>query len=198
MTVIEMRIDEKGSVVYAVSPTDDSMTNDDYGLLGYKWTITANYYVNPVNKNGLAQSGVVNTIKASADTWDKETSFTVFSYKGTTTKTAGKYDRMNVVSFGKYRRGVIGVTYLWSSQGRLLETDTMLNTYYNWSLTGAAGKMDVENIMTHEFGHWCGLDDLYSDADYWLTMYGYSDYGLTYGRTLGLGDIIGLKAVYGA
>jgi len=52
--------------------------------------------------------------------------------------------------------------------------------------------------MTHEFGHWCGLADLYNDVDYWLTMYGYGDYGLTYARTLGLGDINGLHAVYGA
>lgn len=72
-----------------------------------------------------------------------------------------------------------------------------MNTYYGWSLSGEAGKMDVQNIMTHEFGHWCGLDDLYNDADYWLTMYGYSNYGITYQRTLGLGDINGLKAVYG-
>jgi hypothetical protein len=57
--------------------------------------------------------------------------------------------------------------------------------------------MDVQNIMTHEFGHWCGLADLYADKDYWLTMYGYSNYGETYKQTLGLGDILGLRAVYG-
>ena len=58
--------------------------------------------------------------------------------------------------------------------------------------------MDVMDIMTHEFGHWCGLKDLYSDKDYWLTMYGYAGYGETYKRTLGLGDILGLQKVYGA
>ena len=73
-----------------------------------------------------------------------------------------------------------------------------MNTRFMWSLTGEVGKMDVQNIMTHELGHFCGLKDLYNDADYWLTMYGYSDYGLTYARALGLGDINGLKAVYGA
>jgi len=40
--------------------------------------------------------------------------------------------------------------------------------------------IDVQDIVTHEFGHWFGLDDLYSEADYWLTMYGYADYGETY------------------
>lgn len=51
--------------------------------------------------------------------------------------------------------------------------------------------------MTHEFGHWFVLDDLYSDADYWLTMYGYAGYGETYKQTLGLGDIMGIQAIYG-
>jgi len=41
------------------------------------------------------------------------------------------------------------------------------------------------------------LADLYSDADYWLTMYGYANYGEIYKSTLGLGDINGLVAVYG-
>jgi hypothetical protein len=58
--------------------------------------------------------------------------------------------------------------------------------------------MDVQNIMTHEFGHWCGLDDLYDSSDYWLTMYGYSGYGETYKQTLGWGDILGLKELYGS
>jgi len=72
-----------------------------------------------------------------------------------------------------------------------------MNTYYSWSVSGEAGKMDVQNIMTHEFGHWTGLADLYNDADYWLTMYGYGNFGETYKRTLGLGDILGLQKVYG-
>ncbi len=72
-----------------------------------------------------------------------------------------------------------------------------MNTYYGWSLNGEAGKMDVQNIMTHELGHFCGIVDLYNNADYWLTMYGYSDFGETYKRTLGLSDILGLRAFYG-
>jgi hypothetical protein len=72
-----------------------------------------------------------------------------------------------------------------------------MNTAFKWSLKGEAGKMDVQNIMMHEFGHWCGLADLYSDTDYWLTMYGYAGYGETYKTTLGLDDMNGLHAVYG-
>jgi len=185
-------------VVNAIPPTDDSMTNPHYQLLSFHWYITANYWINTKNKYGFSDSVVVTAITASAETWDKETAYAVFSYQGTTGLGAGKRDNYNVVAWGAYRAGVIAVTYIWYSGSQILETDTRMNTFYKWSLSGEAGKMDIQNIMTHEFGHWAGLADLYSDADYWLTMYGYADYGETYKRTLGLGDILGLQAVYGA
>jgi len=185
-------------VTYAIPPEDDSMTNPHYLLLGIHWYTTINYYINTKNKYGFSTTAVVNTITTSANTWDKETAYQVFSYKGTTTRAAGRRDYYNVVSWGAYQAGVIAVTYIWYSGTKILETDCRMNTHYKWSLSGETGKMDIQNIMTHEFGHWCGLDDLYNDVDYWLTMYGYADYGETYKRTLGLGDINGLEAVYGS
>ncbi len=198
LSTIDTSAKLKVIVTYAIPSTDDSMTNPDYLLLSYHSYSTINYYINPTNTYGFSTTSVVSTITTSVDTWDKETSYNVFSYKGTTTKAAGKQDGYNVIAWGKYRPGVIAVTMSWVSGGQVLEVDCMMNTRFKWSLTGEAGKMDVQNIMTHELGHFCGLADLYGDADYWLTMYGYSNYGLTYARTLGLGDINGLKAVYGA
>jgi len=197
--VIEWSIEKSyGRVtLYQIPSEDDSMTNPDYELLPFHWYTTANYWINPSNKYGFSTTAVVNAISSSAETWDSQTSYQVFSYKGTTSRTAGRYDGYNVISWGYYGSGVIAVTYIWYSGSRILETDTRMNTYYRWSLSGEAGKMDVQNIMTHEFGHWCGLDDLYNDKDYWLTMYGYASYGETYKRTLGLGDTLGLQAVYG-
>lgn len=193
----EASVEEAVTVLYTIPPKDDSMTNPHYHLLPFRWYTTINYWIKPKNKYGFSTTAVVNTITASANTWDVETNFQVFGYKGTTTKTAGRRDAYNVVSWGAYRAGVIAVTYIWYSGSQMIETDCRMNTYYKWSLTGEAGKMDVQNIMTHEFGHWVGLDDLYNDVDYWLTMYGYADFGETYKQTLGLGDINGLEAVYG-
>jgi hypothetical protein len=193
----EQSVHEAVVVVYTILPTDDSGANPDYELIGLRWYSTINYYINPSNKYGFSTTAVVNTITTAANAWDDETSYQVFQYKGTTGRAAGRRDRYNVVSWGRYRAGVIAVTYIWYSGSQMIETDCLMNAYYGWSISGAAGKMDVQNIMTHEFGHWCGLDDLYSDVDYWLTMYGYSNYGITYQRTLGQGDINGLQAVYG-
>ncbi len=193
---VEVRV----TITYAtaIPATDNSMSNGYYELLSYHSYNTINYYINPKNSYGLTNTAVVNTITAAVNTWDKETSYQVFSYIGTTTKTPGKRDGYNVIGWGRYQKGVIAVTMSWVSGGKTLEVDCKMNAIYGWSLTGAAGKMDVQNIMTHELGHFCGLKDLYQDKDYWLTMYGYSNYGITYQATLGLGDINGLKAVYGA
>jgi len=163
----------------------------------FHWHVTAKFWINPRNKYGFSTSDVIATIRTAADTWDSETEAAVFSYQGTTTRSAGRRDGYNVIAWVSYRSGVIAVTYIWYSDSQILETDTLLNNLYKWSLSGESGKMDVQNIMTHEFGHWCGLDDLYDDKDYWLTMYGYASYGETYKRTLGLGDIQGLRTVYG-
>jgi len=185
----------------AIPQGDNSATNPDYKLLRFHWYTTAEYCINPKNTYDISESDVVNAIQTSANTWDVETNYQVFSYKGTTTNLAGKYDGYNVVSWGTYSQAnVIAVTFIWYIRGtrRILETDTLMNVYFAWSLSGETGKMDVQNIMTHEFGHWCGLNDLYRDKDYWLTMYGYANYGETWKQTLGLGDILGLQAVYGA
>ncbi len=197
ISAFEIEVYGKVIVVYAIPPNDDSTTNPHYELLNFHWYTTINYYINPKNKYGFSTTAVVDAITISAETWDTETAFQVFSYEGTTSRAAGKRDGYNVVSWGSYRRGVIAVTYIWYSGTKMIETDCRMNTYYKWSLSGQAGKMDVQNIMTHEFGHWCGLDDLYDDADYWLTMYGYANFAETYKQTLGLGDINGLEAIYG-
>ncbi|MCP8322198.1 MAG: hypothetical protein H3Z52_14870, partial [archaeon] len=196
LTIVE-RYSRGRVTIYAASATDDSMTNDDYKLLSFHWYTTAKNRINPSNRYGFSSSAVVTTITTSANTWDSETSADVFLYRGTTSRSAGTRDNYNVVAWGYYwRSGVIAVTYIWYRGSQILETDTRMNTYYKWSLSGEAGKMDVQNIMTHEFGHWAGLNDLYSGVDYWLTMYGYASYGETYKQTLGLGDINGLEAVY--
>jgi hypothetical protein len=186
-------------VVYAKPPVDNSMINPDYALLDYHWHSTIGYYVNPTNSYGWSDTEAVNVITTSTNTWDAETSYQVFSYKGTTVRKGGIRDGYNVVSGGKVSQAnAIAVTFTWAIGNRVIETDTVMNLAFSWSLKGEPGKMDAQNILTHEFGHWCGLKDLYADKDYWLTMYGYAKNGETYKRTLGLGDINGLRAVYGA
>ena len=43
-----------------------------------------------------------------------------------------------------------------------------LNTgnHFYWNTNGEQGALDVENVATHEIGHYCGLADLYNPGDF--------------------------------
>ena len=69
-------------------------------------------------------------------------------------------------------------------------------TDFNWSGSGEAGKMDLENILTHELGHVVGMGDLYTSGCSGQTMYGYASTGETNKRTLESGDITGVNKLY--
>jgi len=61
---------------------------------------------------------------------------------------------------------------------------------------GNAFKMDFESFATHELGHSVGMGDLYNSACNQETMYGYANEGEIMKRTLNLGDIKGISALY--
>lgn len=113
-------------------------------------------------------------------------------------------DGSNEVYFANVSEsGAIAVTIVWGIFGgapkdrELIEWDQVYDDAdYTWSMTGEAGKMDFENIATHELGHSFGLSDLYSSGCAAETMYGYADFGETNKQTLNAGDIIGINKLY--
>ena len=72
------------------------------------------------------------------------------------------------------------------------------NTWCPWAIfpnspdcQSSPDAYDLQNIATHEIGHWIGLNDLFDDSDKDLTMYGFGAGGEVKKRTLGQGDISG-------
>ena len=94
-----------------------------------------------------------------------------FTYGGSTeNKTAGK-DSENIVfmedSNWMYGQGVIAITITTfkTDSGRVVDADIALNDVdYDWTTVNPAdddslnGKVDIQNIVTHEIGHFIGLD----------------------------------------
>lgn len=129
-----------------------------------------------------------------------------FSEGSTTTARGYKYDGQNVVVWGSVPSGAIAVTYTWyNSAGVAVECDTVMGKSLPWKYTAVSNpdstcadlsSYDVQNILTHEVGHWMGLNDLYGAADHDLTMYGYGDKGELKKDTLANGDNAGLNALY--
>jgi len=178
-----------------------------YLAKGAKWKGTPEpWIVNTSNPYGLSSASVFNILDNGITKWEDAADYNILG-KGSVTATVLEADEtstdgLNEVYFAELEPGTIGVTIVWGIFGgppsgrQLVEWDQVYNTYYAWSDTGGAGKMDFDNIATHELGHSVGLGDLYDSGCSEETMYGYGDYGETYKRDLNAGDIAGVSSLY--
>jgi len=185
-------------------------TSSCYGFLarGAKWKTIENYIVNPANTEGLTDNFVMSNLAMDIDKWETAADANILGTGSKTSETleADFYetDDKNEVYFGDVSQpGAIAVAVVWGifsgppRARELVEWDMIFDQAdFDWSDSGAAGKMDFENIATHELGHSVGLDDLYDSKCSEMTMYGYADYGETNKRTLEDGDIAGVKKLY--
>jgi hypothetical protein len=127
-----------------------------------------------------------------------------FEYGGSTGVTRARYDGVNAVVWGKVSGNAIAVTYVryHSLTGVVVDVDMVFNSRLPWANFVASqdcetfpDAYDVQNIATHEFGHWIGLEDLYTTTVRDLTMYGYGAGGELKKRSLGVGDALGAQTV---
>jgi hypothetical protein len=202
---------EKHVFVHRIKPDDDMYVKPDkpgggtnagkllYKYSGLHWESPPVSYVISSEVTGLPLDKVVAVMALSFEAWDVESATEIFGSCLTGTVTAGVKDNVNGISFGPTGKGIIALTSIWynPATGEVSEVDTLFSTNYQWSLSGEGGKMDLQNIATHEFGHWLILDDLYNKPASTQTMYGYSTYGETMKRSLESGDIAGLETIYG-
>lgn len=181
-----------------------------YGFLakGAKWKTLENYVINPANTEGLSTSFVTSDFANDIAKWENAAGKNIIGSGTTTSATlvadTVRPDGKNEVYFGDVSQSnAIAITIVWGyfrgSPGRreLVEWDMVFDQEdFDWSSSGEAGKMDFENIATHELGHSVGLDDLYETKCSEQTMYGYAAYGETKKRTLESGDIAGVQELY--
>lgn len=201
----------QGSIPYwspakAPTPIDQDTT---YKYTGIHWATP--YVEYAVNLSG-APGGAGDAIGTSFTTWQTAPGDITFASLGDTSLTGSTLDGNNVVSWENISTdypGAIAVTIVWYYRGSkaIADVDTIMNSADPWSVntgftgdpdtqTGDTGAYDVQNIMTHEAGHWLMLGDLYQWKTQKLTMYGYGALGELQKRTLGLGDELGIDRIY--
>ena len=184
-------------------------TSDCYAFLakGAKWKTIEPYIVDPTNIRGLNESFVSNNLAFDIDKWESAAEVNILGDEVTGIVDGADMespDNKNEVYFADIDyNGVIAIAIVWGIFGgpplfrALVEWDMIFDDVdFDWSATEEAGKMDFENIATHELGHSVGLDDLYRDKCLEQTMYGYASYGETKKRTLEDGDINGVYQLY--
>lgn len=159
------------------------------------------YYI---NQNGTPDcDGEFQAIQDAFQTWENVGNSRLdYTYGGTTTRSPVGLDGYDdcgwVESNWPYASSAIAVNAYWfnslATSNEIYEFDIFFNgVNFTWSTTGQAGRMDVQNIATHESGHSLNLQDLYGTADAAKTMYGYSSANETSKRTLEPDDMAGCR-----
>jgi hypothetical protein len=168
------------------------------------------YYI---NQNGAADctGDEFWAVRRSANNWeDLHQTFWSTCYEGTTNKHSNAHagsptkDGYNVISWEDLGGGSplpLGRSYVWYgvSGDSILEGDISLNNNaaVSWSAfkvdSCATDCFDVENITTHEFGHWFYLDH---SGDVTATMYCYANTLETLRRSPEECDVLGMKGKY--
>lgn len=113
----------------------------------------------------------------------------------------GKANTKNVVGFGNLPGGLLGWTcYWWFGSGRMGAADIMIDTSRSLVThlpASCSNKWDFEGIVTHEWGHAYGMGHTGGGHPN-LTMQHSARACSQYARTLGMGDWLGMRKMYGA
>jgi hypothetical protein len=198
-------------------PGNGDSTSSCFAYLskGAKWKTVEPWVVNTANIEGLSESFVSDTITQSIAKWEDAADGQVNSVEGANILGDGSVtasvlvadnsspDGVNEVYFGEIDgTGAIAVTIVWGVFSgppfarELVEWDQIYDQVeFDWSSAGEAGKMDFENIATHELGHSIGLGHPSDDCTE-ETMFRFASEGDTAKRDLHAGDIAGVDGLY--
>mgnify|MGYP001332532565 CR=1 FL=1 len=167
------------------------------------WSLPNNWewYLNTNSAPAEIKNNLQKITSNSMITWQNELKGKVnFEYKGLTPINKKAYDSKNIVAWGKTSGSALGVTYTWYYSDKLaIETDTIMNLKFPWGWstdTCENSYYDAQNILTHELGHWVGLNDEYTNAYKNNTMFGYGSKGETKKDSLTTGDVAGVNSIY--
>lgn len=168
------------------------------------WTYQLNTTSVPASV-GSANLAII--AKDAFDRWSSASGYEVNFTRGVNTGVAkASYDRKNIIAWGRAPGSALAVTYTWyyTATKEVAEVDTIMNSRFPWSWTpynelnlcADQNSYDAQDILTHELGHWMGLDDEYTSNYINNTMYGYGSKAEIKKDTLSSGDIFGVLKIY--
>jgi hypothetical protein len=105
------------------------------------------------------------------------------------------FDETNATGYFPLGSGIVALTPISYDvgSGTILDADVIFNARdYTWSVTGAPNTFDVQDVLTHEIGHFVGLDHTPSVTG---TMWPYVAYGQWLHRSLTMDDRNGAIAL---
>ncbi|UCB42733.1 MAG: matrixin family metalloprotease [Dehalococcoidales bacterium] len=216
-------VEAKGGIPGKPDGGDAKADKEWYRYRGVHWVDTSvTYKIEDVTDDTFEDA-----IEAAFQTWDVEASisFTCIeigvleygipsSFFEDSSNPNGTINGDNEVGWMSFSAeglnpNAIAVTAVWiDGYNHIVEADMAMNTDLPWAQDNSvtdpdnetadtATAYDVQNIVTHEAGHFLMLEDLYSRPAGEQTMYGRGSLGELKKRSLEDGDIAGILAIYG-
>lgn len=203
--------------VHREKPAKSSIPNEYCGLpdpdstsvvdkTSWKLAEDRTYNLNIVSVPSTIGANNLGTIAdKSSEVWENAINKKINLSRGANTNISrASYDGKNIIAWGKANANALAITYVWynAKTGYVTEVDTIMNLKYPWKWSGGTSTCawpdayDAQAVLTHELGHWFGLDDEYTSDYVNNTMYGYGYKGDAKANTLTTGDILGIQAIY--
>ena len=172
-----------------------------YVASGPRWpTDAATYFVNPANAD-VTPSAALAAVQVAASAWSLQSLADIqLQYVGPTDGTTVQNNSKNEVFFSPESSGnAIAVCYTWwNGSNQIVDSDIKFydgGFTFVTGTTGCSGGMFVEDVGTHEFGHFIGLGHSTVSG---ATMYPSIGYCSQEGRSLHADDIAGVESIYPA
>ncbi len=176
------------------STAQAAATGTCYSTTGAKWPSNAAVY-----KIGASlPAGWEPSIAAATSTWRNAGANFSFSSDLNSPNELSYTDLVG--KYGSSYTNTYAVTTTWTtvSSNQITKATIEFNSQFQWSTYADANSADVQNILTHELGHWLRLGDIYQPAACSeVTMWGYAALGETKKRSLEQPDIDGITNLYG-
>ncbi|MDR3625206.1 MAG: right-handed parallel beta-helix repeat-containing protein, partial [Ignavibacteriaceae bacterium] len=149
--------------------------------VNYQITDLGNY------KGSKSATDLTAAIVAASTTWESNNTHALFNIGNSTN------NPMGYICFGTPSGGNAETTTDYTGY-QISSIETVIDQSANFD-----SQYDLQSVMTHEFGHWVGLDDLYGSDDATKVMYGkYTGLeSLTSSETSGAQAIYGVGVVTG-
>ena len=165
---------------------------------GFSWTSnSANWAYNGAGAPAGVSGSAAAAVSASASAWGATGTNFHFTGGGATANDTGACgggkDGFNTVGWVQQSGNILAVTCSWFSGSSATEFDMQISPGWGWT-TGASPNVDLQSVVTHEFGHALGLG--HSAQSSAVMYYAYTTGTLK--RTLTADDVEGETAVYGA